>query len=436
MKQNLRQKTLALCAMLGLFGLTISAQEVFQVEAGSNGIGVALLDAVDGDIIELTTSGGVYIEDMDSIYYDVTIRAAAGLAEKPIIQDSDLGHLIEVREGALTLDGIKFDGGEYIVYVKAPAGVEGPDFSLKINNCDFQDWTQRAVYSTDATETPLDSVIITNCTFKNGVKQAIYLKTTRTGSGIYPAGYKYCGIFNCLFVGLSSDGDGHATYIEPGNRDVLGDGYPELVIDHVTVDNCTRGLSTYTTPGALVKNVILSNPTDVTRTSINIESARYEGAVPSMIKNSVYVGALNLTGSSTVTGITENVDSAAVVYVDRENGNYALAAGSPGKGAATDGKDVGYIPPSTTSVHSMKLESFVNVYPNPTSGHIKITLDKKVETVKSLEIINIAGKKVAHQMDLGNNQELSIDISSAPAGIYFGKVVSINGTYTFKFMKK
>ncbi len=181
-----------------------------------------------------------------------------------------------------------------MVYVKAPATVQSTDFSIRINNCDFVNWTQRCVYTTDATETPLDSVLVKNCTFKDGAKQAFYLKATRSGSGIYPGSFKYCKIENCLITGLTSDSDGHATYIEPGNRDVGDQGWPMVILDHLTVDNCPRGISTYTTPGALVQNCIVSNPTVVDRTAIDIQSGRFDGAPPSTLKNSVYVGALNL----------------------------------------------------------------------------------------------------------------------------------------------
>ncbi len=130
MKNYLLNFIMLLIAGFGLATMA-QAQEIFQVEAGTDGIGTALLDAQNGDIIELTTSGGEYLEGTDSIFVDVTIRAAAGLAEKPVIKgggaDQSL-NVIEVHEGGLTLQGLKFDGGAYVIYVKAPATVQSDGF--------------------------------------------------------------------------------------------------------------------------------------------------------------------------------------------------------------------------------------------------------------------------------------------------------------------
>ncbi len=85
MKNYLLHYIMFLFVCLGLT-ITASAQEVFQVEAGTDGIGTALLDAQNGDIIELTTSGGEYLEGTDSIFVDVTIQGSRRLAEKPVIK--------------------------------------------------------------------------------------------------------------------------------------------------------------------------------------------------------------------------------------------------------------------------------------------------------------------------------------------------------------
>ena len=441
MKLNLLKSLMLLFVFLGIASY-ISAQEVYQIEAGTDGISTALLDVQNGDIIELTTSGGEYIETgSDSIDVDVTIRAAAFLEEKPVIKGGGgVDNVFNVRAGGLNLEGVVLEGGAYIVSVKAPATVAGTDFSLRINYCDFRNWEQRAVYISDGTLVPLDSVLIKDCTFIGGVKQAIYLKTTRTGSGIFPGAYKYCKVENCLMSGLTSDSDGHATYIEPGNRDIPGDGWPTVIIDHVTVNNCPRGLSTYTTPGALVQNVIISNPTVLDRTSIDIQSGRWTTEplpLPSTVKNSVYVGALNLQGSSTVIGVTENCDSAAVVYEDLENGEFRLADGSPGKGGATDGTDVGYIVPiKPNKVKSIKAGTSVKVFPNPTSGQVQITLSADLASARSIEIFDLTGKLVTRVNDLNGKTSVRVDLTSSPAGMYIGKIISDTGAATFKLLKR
>jgi hypothetical protein len=359
------------CIMLILlcFGLTswISAQNVIPVAAGDNAIGDALMDAVAGDIIELTTSGGVYTDSADiEIKFDLTFRAAEGLEKKPVI-DGGTHDVFYVISGGLTLEGIKFKNGANVVIVEAIDPVTSSDFSVKISNCDFYTWGQaegRAVYTSDGTLTPLDSILVKNSMFIDGLQQAFYLKQTRNSSNIFPGGYRYCKIENCLFSGISdywAGGDGHATYIEPGNRNVGDQGWPTVIIDHVTVDNCWSGLSTYTTPGALVQNSIVTNLTVPDNKCYDIQSGRWTTdplPPPSVLKNSIYSGGeLNLQGSSTVLSLTENVDSITPVFVDAAHGNYELAEGSPGENAGTDGLDIGYLGPYPQFVQLPKIIS-------------------------------------------------------------------------------
>ncbi len=360
MKNNLLKWIMFLVVCLGLTSW-ISAQNVIQVAAGDNAIGDALIDAVAGDIIELTSSGGVYTDSADfEIKFDLTFRAAEGLEAKPVI-DGGTHDIFYVTSGGLTLEGIKFKNGANVVIVEAIDPVTSSDFSVKVTNCEFYTWGQaegRAIYTTDGTLTPLDSVLVKNCLFIDGLQQAFYLKQTRNGSNIFPGGYRYCKIENCLFAGIDdywAGGDGHATYIEPGNRNIGDQGWPTVIIDHCTAYDCWSGISTYTTPGALVQNCIVTNLKDPGNNCYDVQSGRFttpELPPPSYLKNSIYCGGeLNLAGSSsTIESIAENVDSIEPIFVDARHGNFALAEESPGKGAGTDGLDLGYLGPYPTIV--------------------------------------------------------------------------------------
>jgi hypothetical protein len=606
MKHNLLQRIMFLLVCFGLTTL-MSAQTVHQVAAGDNAIGDALLEAFAGDIIELTTSGGIYTDSAThEIMFDITIRAAEGLAQKPVIDGGTNQPVIEIIAGGITVQGIKFINGDYVLRSRAAETVNSSDFSLKVDNCEFHNWTQRAIHTRDDIWTPLDSVLVSNSIFMNGDEQAFYLKATRGEHGIFPGGYRYCKIENCLIAGLTSFGDGHATYIEPGNRDVGDQGWPEVIIDHVTVDNCESGISTYTTAGAIVQNCVVTNLTDPGKNCFDIQSGRWtdpELPPPSTLKNSIYSGGgLNLEGSSTVVGITENVDSVAPIFVDAANGNYALAEGSPGKGAGTDGKDLGFLGPypvaaelpmvispgfeedtsfnsgawgsdwdnssinenasyvfsgsksmkigpgaggraqypevaavgSTvsllawgiadgelnepawigfvaidefgfeteaegtsvagpemipadewtrlcasmtipegtvelrvyfwysgdlvsdaasvyvddyefkwgdsctvdTKVDPITYNSSINVYPNPTAGPVHISFGSDIVGATSLEIFDVTGKVISRVDDLMGREEVNIDLSSSPAGIYFGMLKSEGRAHTFKILKK
>ncbi len=590
MKQKLLKSTMFLLLSFGLLSF-ISAQEVFMVEAGTDGISTALLDCQNGDIIELTTSGGMYIETgSDSIDVDVTIRAADGLAEKPVIMGGGgIDNVFNVRTGGLNLKGLKFDGGAYVISINAPDGFVPVDFSIRVNDCEFHNWTQRAIYTSGSSRVPLDSVLVKNTIFKDGVKQGFYLKRG-DNADVFPGSYKVCHITNCLFTGLSSDSDGHATYIEPGDRSNGAQPWPEVVIDHVTVDNCARGLSTYCTSGAIVKNTIVSNPTVLDRTAIDIQGGRWSTdplPPPSQLINCIYVGGLNLKGSSTVTGTVENCDSTAVEYKNRAGGNFGLKATSPGKNGATDGTDIGYIGPASlpvlacagfeedtsfiswtqdwdnssvnaeagfvksgtkslkvgpaaggraqyateftdgseisilawgiadgeyvdrgyigfratdiygvdlevegggiftadgwsqqcasmvvpplteellvyfwydgdannatsiyvddfefvwgnvctgTKVEKLDYNSFINVYPNPSSGLVQVSLGKEISRPSSLEVYDVTGKMISRNKDLNGIKLINLDLSEFPAGMYFGKLKSEHGTQAFKIL--
>ncbi|MCD6376439.1 MAG: hypothetical protein J7L94_12980, partial [Caldisericaceae bacterium] len=63
------------------------AQTVHQVDAGTDVLKAAIDAAAPGDIIELTTSGGMYLSsEQIELDKDLTIRAAEGLEEKPVLK--------------------------------------------------------------------------------------------------------------------------------------------------------------------------------------------------------------------------------------------------------------------------------------------------------------------------------------------------------------
>jgi len=179
-----------------------------------------------------------------------------------------------------------------------------------------------------------------------GVEEAVYLKFTDPDPGVVPSSYKYARIENCLFTDIT---DGYPTYIEPHDKyDATTVEWPEVIIDHVTVDRCIYGLTVYGVSGALIQNCVVTNMLEDpqgTNYAIRAEPGRFAGAPASTVKNCIYShGTLDL-GNEFVDNVIENVDSVAAIFVDAESGNYALAEGSPGIGAGTDGKDLGFLGP-------------------------------------------------------------------------------------------
>jgi len=93
-----------------IFPIITNAQTVISVSEGTDQIAVALESAMDGDIIELVTSGGTYNETNRTMLDKfLTIRAADGLSEKPIWTTDDTLAIIELGN-SLNITGIHLNG--------------------------------------------------------------------------------------------------------------------------------------------------------------------------------------------------------------------------------------------------------------------------------------------------------------------------------------
>ena len=115
-----KASSVILILLLGGFFIVsgASAQTVHQVAAGENTLLAAIEAAASGDIIELTDSGGLYAYNgSDKMYItkSLTIRAQAGLAERPIVRNvtpaAGSPRIFEIRKGGnLFLKGLNLDG--------------------------------------------------------------------------------------------------------------------------------------------------------------------------------------------------------------------------------------------------------------------------------------------------------------------------------------
>lgn len=76
------------------------------------------------------------------------------------------------------------------------------------------------------------------------------------------------------------------------------------------------------------------------------------------------------------------------------------------------------------------------VFPNPTSGKIHLSIeDMGFEDGLSFLIINQHGRIIKQKDWLPTNNDLPIDISQHPPGIYFLKATGRNGTFRTKIIK-
>ena len=76
------------------------------------------------------------------------------------------------------------------------------------------------------------------------------------------------------------------------------------------------------------------------------------------------------------------------------------------------------------------------VFPNPTSGKINLSIEHKgFEDRLSFQIINQHGRIIKQKDWFPTNNDLPINISQHPPGIYFLKATGRNGTFRTKIIK-
>jgi len=93
---------------------------------------------------------------------------------------------------------------------------------------------------------------------------------------------------------------------------------------------------------------------------------------------------------------------------------------------------------ATVTVGSVGIQTITNdelritVYPNPTTGELNI--QSSTFKVQSVEIYDIMGKKQKSRR--AEEQNVVMDISEFPSGVYFVKINTENGTITKKVIKQ
>ena len=326
-------KLLTALVFLGLFANITLAQTVHQVAEGTDVLKPAIDAAVAGDIIELTTSGGQYLSaDQISIDKDITIIAADGLDEKPVLKyigTSTGAYMFKVvASPKLMFQGIEFDGDGV-----AQGGAALAKYALRLDNgdtlgtmeirvldCYLHDFNEKIIKP--YANCGIDSLLVRNTTFENGAKEGV---TLYSGSTSDPAvRLKFAGFENCTFKGFAREG-------------IKADTNPNIVmrVNHCTFYDC----------GGTGKGMIyVDDLTDVVvKNSIFVNNgygsyfARFESADNIFSNNLFYDVA------------THKIDKAAVtdtlfadpMFADATVGDFTLDAASPAIGYADDGLAVG-----------------------------------------------------------------------------------------------
>ncbi|GAB4335601.1 MAG: hypothetical protein Kow0037_15720 [Calditrichia bacterium] len=336
---------MAFCAMLGIS----HAQTIHQVAAGTDVLKPVIDAASPGDIIELTTSGGEYLSsDQIEINKSLTIRAADGLSQKPVLKyvgTSTGAYMFRITSSPkVVFKSIEFNGDGTgsggAAKAKYALSLDNGDtlgtMIVKVDNCVLHDFNEKIIKPYG--ECGIDSLIVTNSILYNGAKEGI---TVYTGSSSDPKVYLKVGIFkNNTFYNFAREGIKGDT-----NPD------PQILVDHCTFYNCggsSKGMIFFDD----MINVEVKNSVFV-KNSYSSYFSRFESADNLFHHNAVW-DVVNFKAENATVSDTIHADP---LFADPANGDFTLAANSPVLGMADDGWAMGdlrwdptYVPGTTYQV--------------------------------------------------------------------------------------
>ena len=413
--------------------------KLYHVQAGQDSLLNVIDKAQPGAIIELTSDGGVYKNSNDlSINKSVTIRAAKGLVNKPVLinnssSSGSLSIFVINSGGSLKLDGVILDG-ESNTATPAKYLIRTDDnpmplpYNLSVNNCSFKNVVSgsdgnffRAYAGTFA-----DSIIFTNTLFNNSGKEGLRLKDETSGSGNYNVGYME--VKNCTFWNTTKE----AIYIYGGddNPNTLG---PVLRIDHCTFDNCgnsgSRIIYAQDVDNTKITNSILSNSPG------NDLAVRLDGAQASIsYTDTINVGNIQLNRGAVTGSRILNINPD---YKDPSIGNFMLPKNSKLIGMGSDWQTIGDLrwDPTLSSVGA-KEEKLTGItdynleqnYPNPFNPNTNIDFSIKKSGFVKLQIFNSIGALVTtlvnHSLPSGKYSYSWKPAGNVSSGIFYVRLIA------------
>ena len=418
-----------------------SGGSTIQVAAGQNTLADAVDAAEPGDIIELTDSGGEYLNDdrMD-ITIPLTIRAAAGLDERPVIKNNEADEstrvVFEVLN-SLHLDGIEIDGqagtdfnAKYLLRVR---GDVDSSTVIKVTDSYLHD----VVAGSDGNflrqypGTFADSIIFRNSILSGSGKEGIRTKDEETDSGLFNV--KYFEVSNTTMANTRAS----AIYIYSGDTDPATP-EPEVIVDHLTCHNCghsngraiyPRGVQT-----ARITNSIIANSlVDEERWSVNLT-----GTSSISHSNLFMVSKIELGGNSTQEAISE-IDPQ---FANPDMLDFTLPADSPLLTMGTDGMGIGDMRWITSGVaieEDTPIPSETNIvldqnYPNPFNIETTIPYHLGRDGHVTLEVFDLLGRSVARLKDgydSAGSYSVSLSMQQQGAGTYFYRL-TVDGESTWR----
>ena len=325
---------------------SIKTGKVWPVKAGEVDALYRVCQQVNpGDIIELVEEGKYPVGKTMKIGMPVSIRAKVGLASRPEViyagESSDFALFTIENGGLLRLDGIAMNGtsqsdvADYLIRTTRQPMIE--HYSLFANNCVFLNLAEGRKSAFMATKsTYADTIQFTNCIFDNISGDVLSLASEKEDKGIYNA--EYVVLDNCLFKNILT---GALDLYRGGNDEsTLG---PFLTVNHCTFDavgNVELGhvLKVMGAQWTDIRNSLFHNSGRAGR------AIRYEdyGWAVNILANCNFFEAGRIESFYPIP--QKNVTSIPTQFVNPDKYDYRLKNPSPLQKAATDGRDVGYLP--------------------------------------------------------------------------------------------
>ncbi|MEI6752786.1 MAG: hypothetical protein WCK78_06435 [Paludibacter sp.] len=322
--------SLFLVALMSFISFSVKAA---IVQLASGDVNAAVKTAVSGDIIELTTSGGAYTwingaNDGTINVANLTIRAAAGLAARPVITYTNswgYNWFINIATGTnFTMSGIEVNGSNASTFfIDNTAGV-GANVTANFDNCKFYGIKNGSDFLKMYVQPTTFILNLTNSSFVLSNNSIFY---DTNGTGYYVT---TLNASNCLFKGTSRS---------IGTIAYLGWG-PTWQPSNATIDHCTF---TGNTGQADLTNITTKTGVATITNCLFIGS----GAASSIGSTSLDNGSTGIYPAGNLTYFTTSGANTLTANPILDGSGYAT--GSAYIGTGTDGKNIGYYDPNAST---------------------------------------------------------------------------------------
>ncbi len=365
------------------------------------------------DTLILASAGEYVFSDIVPIriLMPLTIMAADGLSEKPVIRysgsDPTLEDLIRVF-APLKIDGVKLDGGASTALgifnaihlvnednFTVPTGID-----LTINNCELANFyrnnnsNQRGFGIRFDSEIQIGTIRIENSIFTDIGATAISIAETQN--------WETFSAVDSLIVRNNTFNSIGGDCIDYWSDDLPFSADAPVLIEHLTIYNSApRSIFLVNSNGAVVRDIIVAN-TRLTDFSIDTNLMEISGSgiqVSHIDTFSVDPVPIVVTGGNLNTQTIYGYDP---LFMNPTAGDFTLMEGSMVYGLAHDGYALGDIRWATNP--PLKVDSKLSQlpddyllkqnYPNPFNGRTSIEFAVPAIGRVSLEIFSVTGKQV------------------------------------------